>query len=34
MVHFRALFDDLLHDGADETNRVPDRRTRHAEEMS
>ena len=29
MVHFRALFDDLLHDGAD-----GDRTTRHMEEMS
>ncbi len=32
MVHFRALFDELLHDGADAADG--DRRTRHAEEMS
>jgi hypothetical protein len=34
MVHYRALFDDLLRDGDDGTNGVRDRRTRHAEEMS
>jgi hypothetical protein len=32
MVHFRALFDELLHDGADAADG--DRRTRHAEEMT